>query len=78
MSGTALSRPVARAARGAVRPAGWLAWLARALHAIETRRRLAEMDDRMLKDIGITRADALQEASRAPWDLARSAPWHMR
>ena len=36
--------------------------------AIATRRQLAEMDDRMLSDIGISRADALAEFSRAPWD----------
>ena len=39
--------------------------------AIQTRRQLAEMDDRMLRDIGISRADALHEAERAPWDLTR-------
>ena len=27
------------------------------------------MDDRMLKDIGISRVDALHEADRLPWDL---------
>jgi uncharacterized protein YjiS (DUF1127 family) len=27
------------------------------------------MDDRMLKDIGLTRSDALEEAARKPWDL---------
>ena len=27
------------------------------------------MDDRLLSDIGIGRADALMEASRAPWDI---------
>lgn len=35
----------------------------------QTRRVLAEMDDRMLADIGIGRGDALMEASRAPWDV---------
>ncbi len=39
--------------------------------AVATRRQLAEMDDRMLRDIGISRADALQEVERAPWDLGR-------
>jgi uncharacterized protein YjiS (DUF1127 family) len=39
------------------------------LRAIWTRRQLAEMDDRMLRDIGISRVDALQEADRLPWDL---------
>ena len=37
--------------------------------ARRTRRLLAEMDDRMLADIGIGRGDALMEASRAPWDI---------
>lgn len=36
---------------------------------LETRRDLAEMDARMLQDIGISRADAMQEVNRAPWDL---------
>ena len=38
------------------------------------RRRLAELDDAALRDMGISRADALQEASRKPWD----APAHWR
>ena len=47
----------------------WLDWLRRAVEAIETRRHLAEMDNRMLADIGISRSEALEEAARAPWDL---------
>ncbi|GGJ32009.1 DUF1127 domain-containing protein [Neoroseomonas lacus] len=47
----------------------WLTWLRRAFEAIETRRHLAEMDRRMLADIGISRSEALEEATRAPWDL---------
>ena len=39
------------------------------LRAAITRRQLAQMDDRMLKDIGISRLDALSEADRLPWDL---------
>ena len=39
-------------------------------HARRTRRDLAAMDDRMLADIGIGRADAYEEARRAPWDVA--------
>lgn len=39
------------------------------------RRRLQDLDDRMLKDIGISRADALHEASRPFWDVpTRSWP----
>ncbi|SFL17107.1 DUF1127 domain-containing protein [Falsiroseomonas stagni] len=47
----------------------WLDWLGQALRAVTTRRYLAEMDDHMLKDIGLTRMDAAQEANRAPWDF---------
>ncbi|MBP0464346.1 DUF1127 domain-containing protein [Roseomonas sp. PWR1] len=53
----------------AVRGTTWLDWLRRVLHAVESRRHLAEMDDRMLSDIGISRTDAMREATRAPWDL---------
>ena len=31
------------------------------------RRRLLELDDRMLKDIGVSRADAVREASKPFW-----------
>ena len=37
--------------------------------AVETRRLLGQLDDRMLRDIGISRLDALEEARRVPWDL---------
>jgi uncharacterized protein YjiS (DUF1127 family) len=33
-----------------------------------TRREMAELDDRMLADIGVTRADVLAEMDRLPWD----------
>jgi len=39
------------------------------LEAWRTRRMLAEMDPRLLKDIGVSRAEAQAEASRAPWDI---------
>lgn len=87
MSGTVPFRPLAapgprrnheaRRSRR-VQAAGWLGWLADMMRAIETRRRLAQMDDRMLKDIGVTRAEALQEAGRAPWDIGPRQPWDMR
>lgn len=38
--------------------------------AVETRRQLAELSDASLRDLSISRADALAEAARAPWDLA--------
>ena len=40
------------------------------LNAMRTRRLLAEMDERMLRDIGISRAQARAEAARWPWDVA--------
>ena len=48
---------------------GWLAWLGEAMRTIGTRHQLAQMDERMLKDIGVTRSEAIEEARRAPWDL---------
>lgn len=48
-------------------------WLARALEAREQRRALLGLSDVMLKDIGISRADAEREAARPFWDLPRIA-----
>ncbi len=36
-----------------------------------SRRQLRDMEPRMLDDIGITRAEALAEAARAPWQRGR-------
>ncbi|WP_439579758.1 DUF1127 domain-containing protein [Elioraea sp.] len=46
--------------------------LGRMLRAMRTRRQLAGLDDRMLADLAISRADAMREARRAPWDTAPS------
>jgi uncharacterized protein YjiS (DUF1127 family) len=68
---TIRSIPVSHAFQAQVAaPSGWFARLRRTLQAIESRRHLAEMDRRMLADIGISRSEALEEAARAPWDLA--------
>jgi uncharacterized protein YjiS (DUF1127 family) len=48
---------------------GWTA-LATMVRAHQTRRMLAEMDDRMLADIGVSRGDASVEAARLAWDTA--------
>ena len=51
-----------------------------------TRREMADLDDRMLADIGVTRAAVLAEKDRFPWDdrprsrqprpAARPSVWH--
>jgi uncharacterized protein YjiS (DUF1127 family) len=61
------AQSTAPAPQGAGR--GWLARLHEILSVAATRRQLAEADDRMLADLGISRAQARFEASRAPWDL---------
>lgn len=43
------------------------------LRAAQTRRQLAELEDHMLSDIGVSRVDALRESRRAPWDVAPPA-----
>ena len=45
-----------------------------ALHLSRSRRALLRLDDHLLADIGLTRAEALAEADRAPWD----APAHWK
>jgi uncharacterized protein YjiS (DUF1127 family) len=45
--------------------------LLQAYRVAASRRDLAEADDRTLADLGISRAQARFEASRAPWDLGR-------
>jgi uncharacterized protein YjiS (DUF1127 family) len=47
--------------------AGARALLGRAWHNFTTRRDLAGLDDRMLKDLGISRAQAQFEANRPIW-----------
>ena len=42
--------------------------LRRAWRVVTTRQGLAELDDHMLRDIGVTRAEVLAELHRAPWD----------
>lgn len=47
--------------------AGWRGLIAEWLHRIESRRDLAALSDRELRDIGITRVDALGEAEKPFW-----------
>ena len=39
---------------------------------VRQRRRLAQLDASQLKDIGISRADALAESSRGFWDIPQN------
>jgi uncharacterized protein YjiS (DUF1127 family) len=43
------------------------------------RRALAELDDRMLRDIGVTRSQAQREAAKLFWRAseAQSTQWHL-
>jgi uncharacterized protein YjiS (DUF1127 family) len=43
--------------------------LLRALDMQRSRRSLGALDDRMLRDIGLTRDEARAEADRAAWDV---------
>ncbi len=44
--------------------------LARMLEAARSRRLLAGLDERALKDLGLSQADVMREARRLPWDLS--------
>jgi uncharacterized protein YjiS (DUF1127 family) len=44
-------------------------WPGRVLRVLRERRQLAMLDEGMLKDIGISKADAYREWSRSFWDL---------
>ena len=57
-------RTTARARTRRVLPTLGAMW-----RAVTTRRMLRHMADRMLADIGISRAQAAFEADRLPWDM---------
>ena len=45
------------------------------IHAVHvSRRELAELEPRLLEDIGVSQRRALEEAGRAPWDVAPRTP----
>lgn len=48
---------------------GLFAFFRKALVARRQRLQLLSLDDRMLADIGISRADAYREAARSPFDV---------
>lgn len=54
-----------RARRAAARTATEA--LALMVRMLRTRAQLEALDDRLLRDIGVSRAEALREAGKAPW-----------
>ena len=62
------SRTAARCAGTADLPGGVAAWLGACLERARQRRQLADLDDGLLKDIGLSRADVERECGRWPWD----------
>jgi uncharacterized protein YjiS (DUF1127 family) len=67
------SRTAARFAGTADLPGRVAAWLGACLERSRQRRRLADLDDGLLKDIGLSRADVARECGRWPWDGAPTA-----
>ncbi|GGG64002.1 hypothetical protein GCM10011415_08110 [Salipiger pallidus] len=66
-----LSCPVTSAPPAERRRRGLLAALIEAHALWQQRRRLPQLDDHLLRDMGITRAEAEAEAARKPWDAPR-------
>ena len=63
-----VGRPIASGYARPARLRHLRAWMARAWRNHTTRRYLEEADDRILADLGISRAQAAYEASRWMWD----------
>jgi uncharacterized protein YjiS (DUF1127 family) len=59
---------------GAIRPARFLRHVLHMVAVTQSRRALGRLDERLLRDIGLTQHEAEVEASRAPWD----PPLHWR
>ncbi len=71
MSGFTGYLPLARSRKNiGVLSAAAFAMIVRVVRVATSRRYLAEMDNHMLQDLGISRAQANFEASRAPWHIA--------
>lgn len=66
---TVNASPLAEFARGALR---FAALFLSALDVARQRRRLLALDERMLKDIGLSRSDAEREARRGFWDIPQA------
>ncbi len=71
MSDLTISRAIpARSAQGVRGLDRLTAAIRLALRTHATRQTLPEMQDHLLADIGLTRADAVAEAARLPWDTS--------
>ncbi len=57
---------------GAAKRASLLGVLTTMMATSRQRRDLVALDDHLLKDIGVTRAEALQEAAKSRWDAPQS------
>ena len=57
-----------------ISPAAIIGMFSEMLRVRAERRRLMALDDRMLKDIGLSRSDAYSEAARSPFDLPSRRP----
>jgi uncharacterized protein YjiS (DUF1127 family) len=55
-----------------------MAWVAQMRRAAIGRRAIAQMDDRMLSDVGLSRAEASVEINRRPWDITPKARQGLR
>lgn len=51
------------------RRAGVLTWITKRLALFSERRRLSDLPDHILDDIGVSRRDAEREAKRDIWDV---------
>jgi uncharacterized protein YjiS (DUF1127 family) len=60
-------RLVLSTARPSLRQAGFFAWLRAAMDRARQRYRLAELDERMLRDIGLTQGQSLLESEKPFW-----------
>ncbi len=72
MSATLFRLPYAPQTRPSLAGRTW-AWLVLVKRTQDSRRALAQMDARMLADIGVSRATAQSEAARPAWDCSEAA-----
>lgn len=64
-----LSLPLSRSSRFSL-----LSWIGTTVALARQRHDLAQLDERMLSDIGLSADEAQKEVNRAPWDV----PSHWR